>query len=667
MTKVLTYKAPVHPTGADNFQYSTYYYNGRKAYNMKGFVLGDAAYDIVDLRFNPAGSAYAVLSRRKDKDAVEIFDAWQQKEVLHRLRDCAGATALCYSADSRRLYVATATGRLLVYETRQYGRTDEWQLPLAAERLTASPNGYFLAARQDNRVAVVNQETGTTRTTLTLPARVTDVAFTDASDQMGVLTADGRLTVYDTRAFQPAAEFGQLGQALALAFHPEGKYATVLTAPDEVAFQNLLDPADRPTLRDEDGGGSYVRYLRDGRRNTYLSYNTRQAVRYKVLRGFLPNLTRMLMDELNARMNEWARMMPGETMEEYQARVNEESRLRQMRLFEQEITTELASGLIMQAEVSLGGYNPDTGVLTLELSNMPQIFLTVPQDELASFANPQDLEFRDVVYGLTPDERFEVTYATVYNRATGKSYVFNNLERRSLDFLNDTDNFVPIELVQQSSMEDFRLQGIKDDIVGRAMRDQLISDHTHIAVNATVVPAFDAEGRRINNYQVGFSYTVEGSYSVREDFPAGRYRTDDSHAAASMLDIVSQAFAQDFAQYLQPGRKLVVSITGSADALKINGTIPYDGCYGDFTDEPYHLDGALNAMTVTRQTGIRQNEQLAFLRAVGVRDHISRHVPALADMQTDYQYHIQLSEGVGGEFRRISVEFTFVDAFPAAQ
>ena len=68
-------------------------------------------------------------------------------------------------------------------------------------------------------------------------------------------------------------------------------------------------------------------------------------------------------------------------------------------------------------------------------------------------------------------------------------------------------------------------------------------------------------------------------------------------------------------------------------------------------------------MTVTRQTGVRTNEQLAFLRAAGVKDYIQQHISILGAMNTTYLYNIELAAGTGGEYRRINIEFTFVDAF----
>ena len=65
------------------------------------------------------------------------------------------------------------------------------------------------------------------------------------------------------------------------------------------------------------------------------------------------------------RMNEWLKMMPGETMEEYRARVTDESRAAQRKLFEAEISTRLAGDPLAAANVALGKYDRGNGILAL--------------------------------------------------------------------------------------------------------------------------------------------------------------------------------------------------------------------------------------------------------------------------------------------------------------
>ena len=370
----------------------------------------------------------------------------------------------------------------------------------------------------------------------------------------------------------------------------------------------------------------------------------------------------MMRQELLSKMEEWAKMRDDETEDEYRQRVNEDTRVKQAKLFEQEIATRLAGDMIMNSNVTLGGYNPATGMMAVEFDNMPPIALKVPQQDAQDFMSGADLEFRNAVYGLTEKDGFELIFADIYNKATGKTYRFNNLDRKQT-FLTIDEDFVPIELVQKSGMEELKLNELRQKIVGKARKDKLISEHTHISVNTKVEADTDPTGRKVTNYKVGFTYTVDNKNSAHEDFPAGKYKITESHAAESMLKIVNQAFENDFAQYIKAGKKVVVRITGSADALPITGSIAYDGSFGDIVEEPYHLNGDLSTMTVQKSTGIKTNEQLAYMRAMAVKDYISRSMSLLNQMQTEYDVYVEVNSKSGGAYRRINVEFVFVDAF----
>ena len=132
----------------------------------------------------------------------------------------------------------------------------------------------------------------------------------------------------------------------------------------------------------------------------------------------------------------------------------------------------------------------------------------------------------------------------------------------------------------------------------------------------------------------------------------------------SLMKIIKNAFEGDFSKYLSEGKQVKVIITGSADASPIRGTIAYNGQYGEFADEPYYKDGNLDNITVTKTSGITSNEQLALMRAAGVKDYIAKNVNTLANTKNDYEFHVEVAKERGGEFRKINVEFVIMDAFP---
>jgi len=661
VTKTQNFRQAVKPELVDNYMYSTYFTNGKTTYNLKGFKLSSTS-EVIDFKVNPAGFSYAVLSGNAKKTGIAIYDIVEANKVLYKFKDITNATALCYSADSRNLIVAIPGQGLSFFETKGYTQVNQIALSSSISAMTASSNGYFVAATgTDQKVHIVNLQGNSVRLSIPVSGTPLCVRFSEDATRLGILTSN-KLTVYSTIDFKEEISFDNLLSATSFDFHPEGKFVTIGTDGKELSFYNLIDKSDKTNLVDPVGVGS-VRYLKDAKSNSYLSYTTPSSIMYKMIKGLTPNYTKMMRDELNARMMEWCKRLPGETDEQFNQRVNEESMAKKRKLFANEISTRLAGDMMAGANLTLGNYNPETNMLTLKMDNMGPVFLKVPQAELASFDNPANLEFTDVQYGLTKDDRFEMIYAKVRNKVTGKEYIFDNLERQSLDFLTTDDTFVPLEIMQQTSKEDLALQGVATDIVKQARQKDLISEHTNIKVNANVVSDFDANGKRINNYQVDFNYTVDADYSIKEDFPSGKYKIEESHAAMSMLEIMVKAFSEDFAKYIVPGKKLIISVTGSADASPVRGSIAYDGCYGDFENEPYYLGGNLSNLTVTKASGIKNNEQLAFMRAQGVTSYLTKNLNAINGMDINYKYNVEVAEQEGSEFRRIGVTFTFVDAF----
>lgn len=656
------YRQDVPPQGMDNYLFSLYHYNGKKTYNLRNLVLSTSSGIVKSLKINPSGSSFAVLTQKGDKSEVCIYDLWKAKRVLHEFKEVVNPTAVAYTSDARQIILAHEQ-ELLFFDARTFELMKRMDMPFKVDKMVVSSNNYFLAASDGQNVSVWNMENGNLRKEFNFDTSVNSFDFSDDCSMFALLTEDGLLSTYDTAQFFILQSYDAVGDALHCSFHPDGKYISVVSGPSRIAILNLMDDEEREYIDNVNEGITEALFVKDGKEQIFLAYNTTNSITYKLMSELAPFYTKLLEDELETRMNEWMKQMPNETLEEYNLRVTEENRKKQMRLFEDEIATRMAENLVQMSEITLGNYNPDSHMLAVNFDNMPTIYLEVPSDEINDFTSPQNLEFRNTKYGLTKKDKFELIYADIYNNMSGKTYTFNNLERQSLDFLKSDDKFVPLEVVLQSNMEELKLQEIKDNIVGLAKQKNTISDHTNISVNAKVVSDIDADGNKMMNYIIDFSYQVEKGFSGQEDFGPGKFKVEESGAALSMLDIIKTAFETEFAPYVKEGKKLIVKTTGMADALPIHRKIAYDGCYGDFVNEPIYKNNDLSNITVTQADGITENEQLAFLRAVGMEKHITMNIPSFSTMNTDYRHYIKLTEGKGGEYRRISVELTFVGAF----
>lgn len=658
--KNLIFRQDKTPERIDNHNYTSFYSAGKEIYNLKNIPISHAYGEIVDFKINPAGYSYAVLSGKGKKYRLSVYDSNNPKLTLAKNDNLDYPTAMVYSPESRWLYLAD-NGMIKKLSSKDLSLIKSFVIDATPFKLSTDPNGMYIVCVDRNDVKVYTEEEGKLRANIPLTSESVDVSFSKSGDKLIILCKDGSVQTYNTRDFSLIKCYTDLGIPSSLSVHPDDKFISISTDGNRVQFLNLIDDFDRPFITDVTGPHNYARFVTDKNNNVFITYDADNAIIYKRISGFAPNNTKLLMDQLNERMREWTKMRPMETEEEYRARVNPESIERQRRLFANEIATSLAGDLISHKSVTLGNYNPSNGLLTVNIGSLPPIYLKVPQEDMPGFGDGLNLQFNNAIYGLTQQDDFELIYVDVYNPTNGKTYSFDNLDREDLSTLLTDDSFVSLDLIMKTNREDVMLKGIKDLIVEEAMENNLISEHTNINVDTRLIPTFDANGRSINNYCVGFDYTVDAEYSENEDFPSGKYMIESSNAASSLIRIIKQAFETELSSYIKPDKKLILEFTGSADGAPIRRAITYDSSLGVFDNEPVKINGELNSISVSSQSGITTNEQLGFMRAQSVMHDMLRQLPQLEKMNIDSRYNVEVSEGRGGEYRRVSVMMTFID------
>lgn len=651
------------PTGISPYNAVVFVRYPNTVSTMRGDILYSGKNKIEDMNVSPSGAFFGYIDI--DKKGRRSMSMVSTEEIDMKIADIdrkkyGEPRSFTFTPDARKILVATDRG-LWIFDAQEFKPVDQIELPFVPTQMCMSNNGYYLSICADDRVLVYNFEEKKTRRDWNYGEHVTDITFSPGSDEFAVLTSDGLLSVYDTRSFNIKNTIDDLGNGLGCAFNSDGKYIAVATNPETVEIINLVRPTDRSTITAGTGGVADLAFIKDNRSNPLLVYTVTNALMAKRMDNLEPHFAKLISEEADQMMTEWLKMMPGESMEDYRQRIGEENRNRQRRLFEDEISTRLAGDLLADQKLSLGNYDRNSQMLALNFTTMPTIWLSVPEDDLIAFTNADDIMLFEVQYGLLPDDTFEIVYAKVFNKKDNKTYEYNNHDRVAMDFLNTGSSLVSLEVLQQQQMEELKLQELREKIVEEARKQNVISNHTNITVDSRIQTDYNANGEEILNYQVRFSYEVEPEFSATEDFPPGKYLAEESGAARSMLQIIKEAFEGDFAQYLQKGKKLKIAISGTADATPIIRTIPYHGVYGDFTNEPIHENGELTTVTVTKQGGVKENRQLAFLRAEGVENFLNKNVERLSDMDTDYTIFIEVSQGKGSEFRRITATFTFVD------
>lgn len=652
----------------DNTTFCTAYLSDGSLYTMRDISIADLR-KITGIVFNPTGSSLAVL---REKKPVSIYSFRDRNKKLFELKEKRKGLnvkpiplAACYTSDARNLVVSNSLGEIIIYDTKEYLPQAYIQSAAPATALALSSNNYFIATAVGKNIVVWNFQTKEQRKSIPMPAQVKELVFSPDASTLAVTTNDDRLTLLDTKNWDKTDIFDKLGGALTSpSFHPEGKYVSVVRGNKDIVIVNLKNSAVEQELP-ENGGVMGSRFFKNNQNSeVFLLSNRPNKLVFWDANGLNPFFGKIMGKEVDSKMNEWVKMMQGESMADYGIRVNDETRLKQQQLFAQEVATGLAGDRIAIDNPFVGDYDASNSMLNIGFKQLPSIALEVPAGEAAAFGDAKNLKFENAVYVLNDKDEFELAYVEVKNETTNKVYIYDNIGRTKLTALESDANFVPLEIMQQATREELQLNEVKQQVVEEKKLDKLITDNTQINVKTEVVPGVDANGKKILNYKVGYQYEViNKEFSAKEDFPSGGYNIEKSNAAMSLMKIIKNAFEGDFAKYLAEGKQVKVVITGSADASPIRGNIAYDGRYGEFADEPYYKDGNLDNMTVTRASGVTQNEQLALLRAAGVQSYIEKSVTTLSNTKNTYEYHVEVAKETGGEFRRINVEFIIMDAF----
>ncbi|WP_220391436.1 WD40 repeat domain-containing protein [Bacteroides fragilis] len=652
----------------DNTTFCTAYLSDGALYTMRDIAINDVR-KIERIVFNPTGSSIALL---RAKNPISIYSfrdrnkkLFELKEKRKKLKDKPMPVSMCYSSDARSFIVGNSLGEIVIYDTKEYMPLAYIQGEAPATALAMSSNNYFIAAAVGQNINIWNFQTKELRKAIPMPAVVKEVTFSPDAALLAVTTDDNHLTIIDTKNWDKVDIFDKLGGTLSSpSFHPEGKYISVVKDGKNIEIINLKNGVVEQDIVDPTGGVTGGRFFKNNQNSeVFLLTNRTKQMVFLDANGLNPFYGKIMGREVDAKMNEWVKMMQGESMEDYAIRVNDETRIKQQQLFAQEVATALAGDRISIDNPFIDGYDASNNMLNIGFKGLPSIGLEVPSSEAGDFKDGK-MKFSNAVYVLNDKDEFELAYVEVTNETTNKVYIYDNIGRTKLTALEADENFVPLEIMQQATREEAQLAEIKEQVIEEKKQDKLITDNTQINVKTEVIPGVDANGKKILNYKVGYQYEViNKEFSAKEDFPSGGYNIERSNAAMSLMKIIKNAFEGDFAKYLSEGKQVKVIITGSADAAPIRGRLAYDGRYGEFVDEPYYKDGNLDNITVTKVGGITQNEQLALMRAAGVKTYIEKNVTTLGNTKNEYEYHVEVAKERGGEFRKINVEFVIMDAF----
>ena len=650
-------------------------------YNLMNRRVYDSS--IYDFSINPTGASIAVLYKNakniviisnRDKNAIlatvkgdKKTDPFDEKER----KGTPSVTAMTYSTDARELLAANDFGEIITYSTDGYWISSVIEAGKIYDHIAVSPNGYYIAAAHGSEMDIWDVDAADIKRIVRFAGNVNHITFSPDSREIAVSCDTSGLQVVNAIDHHRTEVTKGIQNVRQASFHPDGKYIAYAKA-DSIIVYNLInhravfragaisgEPLDIPM------SGVMAVNFNANHDITTLSHNTGDKVVFWDMSSLPPLYRSKLSEEVDKLMSDWIRQMDGESLDEYRVRVTDDNAARQKAMLLDQAATAIATQVIELEDPFIAEeYDMENHTIDIKFEQLDAIKLEVPEEEFQE-VREGDLSYENPIYTLDDMDEFQLVYLEVVNRTTDKTYIFDERDYiiEDIEFEDDDIDFIPVAMLQTVNLEMEALQQQTQQIMEEKKQENVITDKTAITIDTEIEKDYDSDGNTIYNYNLGYQYDVSEGFSYQEDFGPGKFIVTESNAAMTMLEAIRTALAGDMKKYVDQARTIEITITGSADAIPV-GRILYDGSCGEYVETPYYAKDELSSMTVTDETDIRNNEQLAFIRAASVKVWLENNVEELKanSAKCVYNYRTEVSDVRGGEFRRIIVQIKFRDA-----
>lgn len=650
-------------------------------------LMNRAVYDspVYDFNINPTGASIAVIN--KNAKNIVIVSNREKNVILATIKGdkktdpfdekgrngTPSVTAMTYSSDAREILAANDFGEIITYSTDGYWTASVIETGKIYDHIAVSPNGYYIAAAHGSEMDIWDVDAADIKRIVRFAGKVNHVTFSPDSREIAVSCDTSGLQIVNAIDHHRTEVTKGIQNVRQASFHPDGKYIAYAKA-DSIIVYNLINhrrafSAGSIRIKGEplDIPMSDIMALNFHSNNstTTLSHNTGDKVVFWDMSSLPPLYRSKLSEEVDKLMSDWIRQMDGESLEEYRVRVTDDNAARQKAMLLDQAATAIATQVIALEDPFISEeYDMENHTIDIKFEQLDAIKLEVPEEEFQE-VREGDLSYENPIYTLDDMDEFQLVYLEVVNRTTDKTYIFDERDYiiEDIEFEDDDIDFIPVAMLQTVNMEMEVLQQQTQEIMEEKKQENVITDKTSITIDTEIESDFDSDGNKIYNYNLGYQYDVSEGFSYQEDFGPGKFIVTESNAAVTMLEAIRTALAGDMKKYVDQAKSIEITITGSADAIPV-GRILYDGSCGEYVETPYYAKDELSSMTVTDETDIRNNEQLAFIRAASVKVWLENNVEELRanSAKCVYNYRTEVSDVRGGEFRRIIVNIKFRDA-----
>lgn len=187
-------------------------------------------------------------------------------------------------------------------------------------------------------------------------------------------------------------------------------------------------------------------------------------------------------------------------------------------------------------------------------------------------------------------------------------------------------------------------------------------DESKLAIKADLVSGVNSDGHAELNYKFTIEYTCRHFESVTDNYPTGAYLCEQSNASMAICELTRMMVDEIAPGYFKAGKKTDIKLKASTDITEVSH-LDYGGEYGEFRYIAARYNGESVRISVSRESGITSNAQLAFMRAQGLKNKLENSVNHLKNTDNTFSYDTRSYSEAGSMYRNVGIEILVHAAF----
>lgn len=233
----------------------------------------------------------------------------------------------------------------------------------------------------------------------------------------------------------------------------------------------------------------------------------------------------------------------------------------------------------------------------------------------------------------------------------------------SENILNSEYRDIILKQLQQSvEKRENKMRTMAETYLLSLSNDRKLYDESKVNIKANLVSGITTDGYSELNYKISIDYTCRHFESKTDNYPTGAYLCEESNASMAVCQITKMMIDDLSQDAFKQGKKVDILLKASTDITPVTH-LDYNGEYGDFRYIAARYNGESVRISVSPQTGITTNAQLAFLRAQGLRHNLQQNVKQLKNTENNYTYETRSYDEQGSQYRNVGIEIIVHSAF----